>query len=80
MKQKEKIKELYSEYNPSFISGLDDAIIGYDLNTKKVVYSFQKSLSIIMLGDLMPMDGAREFINNRFINEYIFMDDLTETI
>ena len=57
----EYIKERYPE---SYVmDGFDDAIIGVDCCTEKIVYSLEKMISVLMKRDNMEHDEAMEYID-----------------
>ena len=68
---KEQIIELYSSTDDiMFADGLDDAIIGFEPNIWKVVYSRNKSIDVLIQRDGMGEEEALEFLEYNTFNAY----------
>lgn len=79
---KELIIELYGDTDDIlFADGLDIAIIGFEPNMWKVVYSRSKCLNILIERDGMDEEDALEFLEYNTFNTYfgektpIWVDD-----
>jgi hypothetical protein len=59
MNKREKLIELYPESKFSFADGFDDAILGVEEDTDKVIYSVEKCL--LILSKDMSYDDARDY-------------------
>lgn len=64
-----------------FADGFDDAIIGYDSQTKKIIYSYSQMIQVMMTRDHSTQEEAVEYIDYNFFgfNEdkvIICMDEL----
>lgn len=63
--------------------GFDEAIIGTDWRTGRIVYSAKKCIKILMKRDRMAFDEAIEFLEFNTFSAYvgegtpIFVDDIT---
>lgn len=63
--------------------GFDEAIIGTDYRTDRIVYSIYKCVKILMKRDRMAFDEALEFLEFNTFSAYvgegtpIFVDDIT---
>jgi hypothetical protein len=63
--------------------GFDEAIIGTDYRTDRIVYSVYKCVKILMKRDRMAFDEALEFLEFNTFSAYvgegtpIFVDDIT---
>lgn len=68
---------------PLKADGFDEAILGTDWRTNRVVYSIKKCVKILMKRDRMAFDEALEFLEFNTLSAYmgegtpIFLDDLT---
>ncbi len=80
MNNKEKLIQAYFEEELLFADGFDDAIIGFDSNSMRVVYSKQKMIDI--MEQQMPLDEAIEYLEFNTFCAYmgeqtpIFMDEI----
>lgn len=64
-----------------FADGFDDAIIGYDSQTKKIIYSYSQMIKVMVERDHSTTEEAVEYIDYNFFgfNEdkvIICMDEL----
>lgn len=64
-----------------FADGFDDAIIGYDSQTKKIIYSYSQMIQVMVKRDHNTIEEAVEYIDYNFFgfNEnkvVICMDEL----
>ena len=60
---KESIIELYGDTDDILLAdGLDDAIIGFEPNMWKVVYSRSKCMNVLIERDNMDEEEALEFL------------------
>lgn len=72
MSKKEKIIELYSDTEDVvFATGFDDAIIGFEPNLWRVVYSREKAIEILVNNDGMSEEEAVEFAEYNTFAAYI---------
>ena len=68
---REKIIEHYADSEDVlFADGLDDAIIGFDSNLWKVVYSRNLCVNILVGRDDMDEEEAMEFLEYNTFNAY----------
>ncbi len=79
---KESIIELYGDTDDILLAdGLDDAIIGFEPNMWKVVYSRSKCMNVLIERDGMDGEEALEFLEYNTFNAYfgektpIWVDD-----
>lgn len=79
---KESIIELYGDTDDILLAdGLDDAIIGFEPNMWKVVYSRSKCMNVLIERDNMDEEEALEFLEYNTFNAYfgektpIWVDD-----
>lgn len=79
---KESIIELYGDTDDILLAdGLDDAIIGFEPNMWKVVYSRSKCMNVLIERDDMDEEEALEFLEYNTFNAYfgektpIWVDD-----
>jgi hypothetical protein len=79
---KESIIELYGDTDDILLAdGLDDAIIGFEPNMWKVVYSRSKCMNVLIERDGMDEEEALEFLEYNTFNAYfgektpIWVDD-----
>lgn len=69
---RELIEELYSDTEPvTFADGLDAAIIGFDPNLWRVVYSRNKVIELLQYRDQMSEEDALDFAEYNIFNAYI---------
>ena len=70
---RDKILEYYGDiYDIMFADGLDDAIIGFDINAWKVVYSRNECIKIMMKQmDEAEAEEAIEYLEFNTFNAYI---------
>ena len=54
-----------------FADGLDEAIIGVDINSERIIYSVSKVLKILMDRDGMSYDDALEFFEYNIANAHV---------
>ena len=72
MTKRERIIELFADTEDIlFADGLDDAIIGFDQNLWKVVYSRNKCVECLMKQDEMPEEEALEYLEYNTFNAYV---------
>ena len=57
----EKIIECYPEEEFMVADGFDEAIIGVDMNTMKIIYSYKKCIDILVNKDGMTYSDALEY-------------------
>jgi hypothetical protein len=80
MNKKEQLIEQYFDEKLLFADGFDEAIIGFDSNSMRVVYSKQKMIEI--MENEMPLDEAIEYLEFNTFCAYvgeqtpIFMDEI----
>ena len=80
MNKKEQLIEQYFDEKLLFVDGFDEAIIGFDSNSMRVVYSKQKMIEI--MENEMPLDEAIEYLEFNTFCAYvgeqtpIFMDEI----
>ena len=79
---KESIIELYGDTDDILLAdGLADAIIGFEPNMWKVVYSRSKCMNVLIERDNMDEEEALEFLEYNTFNAYfgektpIWVDD-----
>lgn len=60
---KDKILEWFPEEDLLFADGFDDAIIGIEEATFRIIYSIDKCINILMERDGMSDEDATEFFN-----------------
>jgi len=69
---RDKITEYYSDTEPvTFADGLDEAIIGFDPNAWKVVYSRTKVIELLQSRDKMTEEEAIEYAEYNIFGAYI---------
>ena len=60
------------DFEPSediiYVSGLDEAIIGFDQNTWSVVYSRSKVIDILMFNESLTPDQATQYATDNIFN------------
>lgn len=72
MSKRDIIIELYADTEDIlFADGLDDAIIGFEPNDWRVVYSRDKCVEILVSRDDMPEDEAVEYLEHNTFNAYM---------
>jgi hypothetical protein len=77
---REQLLEYVDEQNLLFVDGFDDAIIGLDTNSLRVVYSKQNMLSICL--EVMDWEDAMSHLSHNIWTAWIgdktpiFMDEL----
>ena len=68
---RESIIELYGDTDDIlFADGLDEAIIGFEPNMWKVVYSRSKCMNVLMERDGMGEEESLEFLEYNTFNAY----------
>lgn len=68
---KDTILELYGDTDDiMFADGLDDAIIGFEPNMWKVVYSRSKCMDVLIERDGMDEEESLEFLEYNTFNAY----------
>ena len=68
---KDTILELYGDTDDiMFADGLDDAIIGFEPNMWKVVYSRSKCMNVLIERDGMDEEESLEFLEYNTFNAY----------
>lgn len=69
---KETIIDLYGDTDEIvFADGLDEAIIGFEPNEWKVVYSRTKCMNVLMEQENIGEEEALEFLEYNTFNSYI---------
>lgn len=70
---KEYIRERVEGNNDwtMFADGFDEAILGVDSSTERVIYSYRKCLEILMKRDNMSKDEAVEFFAFNVIGSFM---------
>ena len=70
----DRIRELYEDSTVLTVDGFDAAVIGYDENLLKVVYSSSKMIEILMLDEDMSEEDALEHfyfnIHSAFVGDH----------
>ena len=68
---KDTILELYGDTDDiMFADGLDDAIIGFEPNMWKVVYSRSRCMNVLIERDGMDEEESLEFLEYNTFNAY----------
>ncbi len=81
----QEIKDWISEANEEalFADGFDEAILGMDSISGRVIYSVNKMIKILMKNDNMTYEDAREYLDFNTIGAHvgemtpIYMEGLT---
>jgi len=53
----------------------DDAIIGYDTSTKRIIYDWQLMIDILIKEHELAIDEAEEYIEYNILNLHLTNDD-----
>lgn len=64
-----KLVELSGDNEMLFADGFDEAIIGYDMNTNKVVYSYDTMIACLMKD--MTEEDAIEYMDFNVLGAYV---------
>lgn len=81
MNDQNKIEYIKERYPDSYImDGFDDAIIGVDCCAGKIVYSFEKMISVLMERDKMKYDDAVEYIDYNCVRTIPYYGELSPII
>lgn len=66
---KNKILNYFSDDEFLFADGFDDAIIGVDLNSMRIIYSVSKCIEILQVD--MNEEDAAEYFDFNVLNAYV---------
>jgi hypothetical protein len=61
----------YSEEELTRLAGLDDAILGIESNTMKLIYSISKCIVIFMKDSNMDYEMAKEYFEFNYLDAYV---------
>lgn len=84
MNKRQLIYEQYQDDEMLFADGFDDAIIGVDINSLRVIYSVAECITILMGEDQLSKEDAEDFFYFNVAGSYvgertpIFSDDWCE--
>ena len=67
----QEIIDLYGDEAILFADGLDDAVIGIESNTTRIVYSKAKCIDIMMNENNMSYDEAVEYLEFNTFGAYV---------
>lgn len=67
----EDIIEMYSEDELLKADGFDDAVIGVESNTLRLVYDVDKMVDILIKRDGMTGEDAMDYLNFNVISAYV---------
>ena len=83
MNKLEEIREFYNEFEdfepeetPLTADGCDDAVIGIDVQSYRMVYSQEKCISILMERDGMPYDEAVEWFEYNTLRASLYVEEM----
>lgn len=74
MSKNSKLEELLDNHPDVeflLVDGFDDAIVGVDHNIERVVYDYERMVSILMMCDDMEMDEAIDYLSYNVVNSYV---------
>ena len=60
-----KIQKAYPDVEFDTVKGFDDAVIGLDLDTSRLIYSVTKCLDILVFADGMCEEDAVEYFEEK---------------
>ena len=66
----ENILEYYSDEELMKADGFDDAVIGIDVNSTRIIYSVKRCIEILCVRDGMDLDEAIEFFEYNVSGSY----------
>ena len=66
----ENILEYYSDEELMTADGFDDAVIGIDVNSTRIIYSVKRCIEILCVRDEMDLDEAIEFFEYNVSGSY----------
>lgn len=67
----QEIIENYEELEILKADGFDDAVIGIELSSGRLVYNTDKMIYILMNDEEMTEEDALEYLDNNVINAYV---------
>ncbi len=68
---RDELSEKYPEMELLTADGFDDAILGIDTISHRVIYSYDKMVEILMEDDNMSEEEAIEFLEYNVVNAYV---------
>lgn len=68
---RDELEEKYPEMELLTADGFDDAILGVDHISHRVVYSYNTMVEILMEDDNMSQEDAIEFLEYNVVNAYV---------
>lgn len=71
MSLKEKILEYVPEDELLFVDGFDDAIVGIDASSLRIVYDIDQMMCVLTEQDKMDPDDAIEHLEYNILNAYV---------
>jgi len=71
MDKAEIIREAHADHKFKFADGFNNAILGVENNSLRVIYSVKQCVEILMERDKMDEDEAMEFLQFNSIGAYI---------
>ena len=66
----ENILDYYSDEELMTADGFDDAVIGIDVNSTRIIYSVKRCVEILCVRDEMDLDEAIEFFEYNVYGSY----------
>ena len=66
-----KVLDMYPEHDFIQADGFDDAIIGVEQNSKKIIYDIDIMITILMVDEDMSSEDAIEHLEFNVINAYV---------
>ena len=66
-----KVLDMYPEHDFIQADGFDDAIIGVEQNSKKIIYDIDIMITILMVDEDMSSEDAVEHLEFNVINAYV---------
>ena len=66
-----KVLDMYPEHDFIQADGFDDAIIGVEQNSKKIIYDIDIMITMLMVNEDMSSEDAIEYLEFNVINAYV---------
>lgn len=71
MPSKQEILDWYPEEEFMFADGLDNAILGVDEKTMRIIYSVQDCIDCLMINGIDGYEAAEEYFNYNVRGAYV---------
>jgi hypothetical protein len=70
-----KILEAYPENDFVIVNGFNDAVVGVDLDSGRLIYSVSKCIDVLVYEDGMVFEDAAQFFDRNIMRVYEQMEN-----